>query len=97
MPDGIESSTFRREDGSAFTGRRLNETLKKLLHGHLDYDQGRIWTHSFRSGIPSMLGAAGFSDSDIMAVGRWSSRAFECYLKLARTKRKQMARAIAGL
>jgi hypothetical protein len=44
-----------------------------------------------------MLGAAGFSDEEIMAVGRWSSRAFECYVKLARTKRRAIARTIAGL
>jgi hypothetical protein len=33
-----------------------------------------------------MLGQAGFEDQEIMATGRWSSRVFERYIKLARTK-----------
>ena len=88
---------FRKEDGTALTGRALNLTLKKLLGEHLDYGQGTVTTHSFRSGIPTLLGAAGFSDEDIMAVGRWSSRAFEQYVKLGRTKRREMAKAVAEM
>jgi hypothetical protein len=41
-----------------------------------------------------MLGKLGYSDADIKAVGRWSSRAFEEYLRLPRTKRMQIAKEI---
>jgi hypothetical protein len=88
---------FRKPDGAAFTGRNLNETMGKLLTVQLGPGGKRLRTHSFRAAVPTMLGAAGFSDEEIMAVGRWSSRAFECYVKLARTKRRAMARTIAGL
>jgi hypothetical protein len=88
---------FRRGDGAAFTGRRLNETMDFLLREHLGAAGRRLKSHSFRAAVPTILGAAGFADEDIMAVGRWSSRAFECYIKLARTKRRAIAKVIAGL
>jgi hypothetical protein len=91
------SPAFRRPGGAAFTGRRLNEIMDRLLEKQLGAGRKRLKTHSFRAAVPSMLGAAGFSDAEIMAVGRWSSRAFECYVKLQRTKRRAMARVIAGL
>ena len=51
-------------------------------------------THSFRIGMASMLGALGYDDDDVKAVGRWSSRAFEEYLMLPRTKRIAMAKKL---
>ncbi len=44
-----------------------------------------------------MLGALGFSDEEVKAVGRWSSRAFEEYMLLPRTKRMQMAKLMKSL
>ena len=54
--DGLPA--FRRGNGVAMTGRRMNEILKDLLKGHVDYQKGMITGHSFRSGVPSILGAA---------------------------------------
>jgi hypothetical protein len=88
---------FRRLDGSPWTGRRFNEALRELLSPHLDYGRGGVWAHSFRSGLVSMMGAAGYSDEEIQAIGRWSSRAFEDYMKLPRTRRRQMALQISKL
>jgi len=95
-PREVVAPAFLRSDGSAFTGRKLNETLEELLKEHLRPGAKRLKTHSFKAAVPTMLGAAGFADKDIMAKGRWSSRAFECYVKLARTKRRAMAKVIAG-
>ena len=88
---------FRLPDGGAFTGRRLNSALSELLGKHFDYKGGSISAHSFRSGITSTLGQLGFSDEDLKSVGRWSSRAFEHYVKLPRTKRRDIAKAIGKL
>jgi hypothetical protein len=44
--------------------------------------------------MASMLGALGYDDDDVKAVGRWSSRAFEEYLMLPRTKRIAMAKKL---
>jgi hypothetical protein len=41
-----------------------------------------------------MLGTLGYDDEDIQEVGRWSSRAFEEYLMLPRTKRMAVAKKI---
>ena len=88
---------FRRETGVPLTGRALNKILRNLLNDHIDYDRGSVTTHSFRSGVPSLLGAAGFSNEDIKAVGRWSSRAYEFYTKLPRVRRREMAKNIGKL
>jgi hypothetical protein len=78
---------FRFHNGTPLTGAKLNRVMKALLGPYTDSSIGFFATHSFRIGIASMLGQLGFEDQDIMATGRWSSRVFERYLKLTRTKR----------
>ena len=73
--------------GKPFTGMKFNQTLKKYLGKHIAYTGRRITSHSFRYGIASLMGELGYGDSELMAVGRWSSRAFVGNLKLPRTKR----------
>ena len=41
-----------------------------------------------------MMAAIGYSDEEIKAVGRWSSRAFMEYIKLPRTQRAEIARRL---
>ena len=79
---------FRLTNGTPLTGARMNKVMKDLLGPYTDRKLGFFATHSFRIGIASMLGQAGFEDQDIMATGRWSSRVFERYMKLDRTKRQ---------
>jgi hypothetical protein len=88
---------FRKNDGTPLTGRRFNSHLRSLLGPHIDYDKGKITAHSFRSGIPTLLGQLGHADEDIKSIGRWSSRAFEHYLKLPRTTRAQIAQKLGKL
>ena len=87
---------FRLENGKPLTGRKYNSWLRKLLENHIDYSKERITSHSFRAGIATLMGQLGYGDSDIQALGRWSSRAFETYLKLPRTKRLEMAKEIGN-
>jgi hypothetical protein len=88
---------FRSSDGTPLTGRRFNVLLKQLLGPHIDYSKGSITAHSFRSGIPSLLGELGHTDEEIKRVGRWSSRAFEHYMKLPRTTRAAIAQKLGKL
>jgi len=88
---------FRQDCGRPLTGKKLNVILKKLLSPHFDYEKGTFTTHSFRSGVPSMMGAAGMSEKDIKAVGRWSSRAYMHYVKKPRVTRIKAARKAAAL
>ena len=88
---------FRGKDGTPMTGREVNKQLKSLLGRFAKYGNGTISSHSFRSGIVSILGSKGFSDEEIKLVGRWSSRAFIRYMKLPRTQRAAIARRIGSL
>jgi len=88
---------FRRKDGTPLTGRKFNMYLRQLLGPHIDYKKGKITAHSFRSGIPSLLGQLGHTEDDIKAVGRWSSRSFEHYLKLPRASRADIAQKLGKL
>ena len=88
---------FRLSSGLPLTSKVLNVKLKTWLTKYLNFNIGYISGHSFRAGIPSVLGSLGFEDHDIKQVGRWSSAAFQVYLKLPRTKRLAMAQAIGGL
>ena len=71
--------------------------MKELLSPYIDYSKKKISTHSFRGGMATLLGQLGFADEEIQAMGRWSSRAFEAYLKLPRTKRACMAKKMANI
>lgn len=87
--DSPEQPAFRLQSGVPLTPRKFNDILKERLAGYIG-DQ-KIQAHSFRSGAASMMGSLGYSDKDVKAVGRWSSRAFEAYIKLPRTKRIAVA------
>ncbi len=68
--------------------------MGERLIGFVENPEDIFCSHSFRIGVALMLGKLGYSDADIKAVGRWSSRAFEEYLRLPRTKRMQIAKEI---
>jgi hypothetical protein len=85
---------FRWDNGKPLTQGQFRKIMEDRLTGFIDNPADIFCTHSFRIGTASMLGTLGYSDDDIQAVGRWSSRAFEEYLRLPRTKRMQIARQI---
>ena len=91
-PISSTKPAFLKPNGIPFTGNEFNRTLKELLSPYIDYSKKKISTHSFRGGMATLLGQLGFADEEIQAMGRWSSRAFEAYLKLPRTKRACMAK-----
>ena len=83
---------FRWAHGAPLTGEKLTSIIRERLKGFLDGEEFRYSTHSFRAGAASMLGALGYSDSDVKALGRWNSRSFEKYLKLPQAKRAAVAK-----
>lgn len=91
------SPFFCDETGKPLTGARFNTILRLHFSKYINYKVGKITSHSFRAGIASLLGTLGYSDEDIQAVGRWSSRAFQDYIKLPRTHRVAMAKQIGNL
>jgi len=83
----LEEPAFVWSSGKPVTARSLNKVIRDMLDD--DLPQHGISVHSFRTGAASMMAELGYADEDIKAIGRWSSRAFENYIKLARTKRIQ--------
>ena len=94
-PNSQRKPAFLKPDGSPLTGQEFNKILKTLLGPHIDYTKRKVSSHSFRGGMATLLGQLGYSDEDIQAMGRWSSRAFEAYMKLPRTRRAIMAKKLA--
>lgn len=80
---GCEGSRpfFLEEDGRILTKQKFNKLLHGLLDKYLSDDRDKITGHSFRSGLATLMEAAGFSEMDIKAWGRWSSDAFRKYCK----------------
>ena len=85
------------EDGSCFTGRDFNSILTEMTSPLTDGTDGIIRPHSFRSGVASEMGLRGFSDAEIQAQGRWTSQAFQAYMKLDRLKRLKFKSRIADM
>ena len=85
------------EAGSCFTGRDFNTILTEMTRPLTNGTDGIIRPHSFRSGVASEMGLRGFSDSEIQAQGRWTSQAFQAYMKLDRLKRLKFTSKIADM
>jgi hypothetical protein len=92
-----ELPIFRDDKGIPVMGRKMNSWLKKLLEKHVDYDKARFTSHSFRIGLATTLGTLGFSTDDIKEAGRWSSNAYQVYMRLPRQQRLAVAEKISKL
>ena len=96
-PRSQNEPLFRFDNGTPLTGTRMNRLIDQLLNPYVEKSLGRFSAHSFRIGLASMLANAGLPDDELQAIGRWSSRAFEVYLKLKRTKRMSVGRKVTDL
>ena len=85
---------FKKPDGLAYTGAAFNSDLKALLRG--TRQEGVITSHSLRAGLATEMGALGYSESDIMQIGRWHSSAYLHYVKNGRLQRMQVAKEVAA-
>ena len=88
---------FRLRSGAALTAKKLNTFLKNNLTPYLGGLNGFISSHSFRIGISSLLANSGMSTEELKCIGRWSSSAYEFYLKLPRTSRLRLAERISTM
>ena len=70
-------------DNKGLTTNAFNKILKDVL----GQDADNLSSHSFRAGLVTSLVRAGASDEMIQATGRWSSQAFQCYMKKTRINR----------
>ena len=87
---------FRLEGGKNYTGRLFNSDIRSLMSKVLDYDSNPITAHSFRRGLATFMATQGYSDHDIMTIGRWKSQAFKAYIAAPRVIRGKLAAALAS-
>ena len=59
------------ESGENFTGSTFNKVLKKLLSPYVDYNKGKVTSHSYRAGLATMMAKCGYSDAEIMTTGEY--------------------------
>ena len=52
---------IRLDSGKAYTGRQFNKDLKSLLGKHVNYDEKKVLSHSFRAGLATTMAAMGYS------------------------------------
>ena len=91
------STTYHYLDSikGSYTGTALNMDLKLL--GDMAGDmKGSVTSHSFRSGVATSMSQAGYSDEEIITMGRWRSDAFLRYVKAPREERALIAQELAS-
>ena len=75
---------FLRADGLCFSHSQFSGIMKDILAHYsreLQLDMNQWTGHDFRSGLPTVLQTAGFSDEEIKKWGRWASSAFMLYTR----------------
>ena len=89
------NAAFRKSiNGDGISQAYFNRNLKKFFSPYVSY--GTLSGHSFRSGLSSLLGEAGFDDESIKALGRWNSESFKRYTKLGRLKRQRNSEKVTS-
>ena len=56
----------------------------KLLGDMAGDMKGSVTSHSFRNGVATSMSQTGYSDEEIITMGRWKSDAFLRYVKAPR-------------
>ena len=90
---GHEGPLFQFEDKSPLTREKLNAQLQLLIR--VAGWQGRYTLHSFRIGAATTAASLGFPDYLIKALGRWSSEAYQLYIKLPHQRLELASRCLA--
>jgi hypothetical protein len=82
-PFKLSNSVFALSTGKVLTMRRMNQILKNTLNKCFPVI-GRFSCHSFRSGLPSIMGAFPqyFTEQMIREKGRWLSDSCRAYTKI---------------
>ena len=90
---GDSGPLFRFADKSPLTRDKLNSRLQRLITAA--GWQGRYTLHSFRIGAATTAASLGFPDYLIKALGRWSSEAYQVYIRLPQQRLHLASRCLA--
>ena len=90
------SPLLQWSDGSAITRQSLNNAIKWLARSvHLN--DSHFSTHSFRIGAATAASAAGIPDYLIKTMGRWSSDAYQLYIRTPDSTLDAVSRSLANI
>jgi len=78
----LQGPLFCHLNGTPVTRTQFSLVLKKALSS-LQIDYGKYNTHSFRIGAATTAAMVGYTTEEIMAAGRWKSKAVESYVKIS--------------
>ena len=70
--------------------KKLSKCLEEISK-ELSARSIKVKNHGFRAGVPTMMAKLGYTDKEIMAAGRWQSKAYLAYAKLPRLQRAKFA------
>ena len=87
---------FTLENGSPLTKQKLVTLVKSTLQA-AGIDPSFYNGHSFRIGAATTAAAAGIQDAIIKQLGRWSSEAYQEYVKIPRQQLANISRVLAGV
>ena len=89
------SPLLQWSSGDTMDRQSLN-TLIKLLARKAGLNEAHYSTHSFRIGAATTASAAGVSDCIIQTLGRWSSDAYQLYVRTPHTTLDNVANIMAN-
>ena len=90
------SYLFMDNLGRPITKDQLNLAIKRTLSG-LGLDISRYSSHSFRSGAATAAHHAGFTESQIQALGHWASTAYAGYITHNHSHAFDLSRKLTSL
>ena len=88
---------FMEREDRCFTGKAFNKILSEMTACMTDNTDSVVRSHSFRAGVATEMAQLGCSETEIQAQGRWSSKAFECYIKKDRLKRLEFSEKLKSM
>lgn len=80
---------FTKTNGELVTISYVNRTLKLLLKEEIPI----VTARAFRPGLATILARNGANSEELKSLGRWSSRAYEAYIRKGRANNWRGARA----
>ena len=86
---------MKMRNGSKLTRDIYSERLKECLE-KTGVKAGKYDTHSGRIGGATMLWEAGFTEAQIMKLGRWKSDSWKIYCKTSKSDFTRASRSIQG-
>jgi len=93
---GVDDPLLVLDNGTPLRSSHVCAAVRRAVaKGAPELDVSLFSSHSLRSGGATALAHAGYSDRDIMLLGRWKSTSFLAYTRLVRSSHSRASRIIS--